>query len=145
MCAKQFPGVLRIHEKHFYANKAKTEVRQFVRMIPKGNPVGPVRQCKEWRERERESNKPTNHQLNSLPTPFGETKDDRAAKWHVVAQMCVEDAPVAFVHTTSADTVLVTGGVQTSCPRRAPLGITLPRGGLRRPGARLGVSTGTTH
>ena len=79
------------------------------------------------------------------PTPIGGTKDDRAAKWHVVAQMRVEDAPVASVHTTSADTILVTGGVQTSCPRRAPLGITLPRGGLGRPGVRLGVSTGTTH
>ena len=71
------------------------------------------------------------------------TNDDRAAKWHgVVAQMCVEDAPVAFVHTTSADAILVTGGAQTSCPRRAALGITLPR--LGRPGVRLRVSTGTT-
>ena len=33
----------------------------------------------------------------------------------------------------------------TSCPRRAPLGLTRPRGGLGRPGAQLGVSTGTTH
>ena len=100
---------------------------------------------REPRERERE--KQTNQPPTELPpTPFGETKDDRAAKWHVgVAQMRVEDAHVAFVHTTNADTVLVTGGVQTSCPRRAPLGITLPRGGFGRPGVRLGVSTGTTH
>ena len=76
----------------------------------------------------------------------GKTKDDRAAKWHVVvARLSVEVAPVAFVHITSADAILVTGGVQTSCPRRAPLGITLPSGGLGRPGVRLGVSTGSTH
>ena len=113
---------------------------QYVQMIPERNPAGPVRQCKESREKERErekkkktatTNQPTTN-LNPPPPPalFGKTKSDRGSETHgTYAQDCTSCAPWGIATQLGQERELdrMTGANRSRST--APLGFTQRRAG----------------